>query len=86
MAVIISVPTTYVVVTMGTSYDFIGAMGESQSKQGLEALQDGFGEGKVNPTQVAVELRTPLVMNGTYDQAGLAVVENASSTWPFCPT
>lgn len=85
IAVVISIPTTYMAVTLGTSYDFIGAMGDSQSKRGLEALQEGFGGGKVNPTQVALELRSPLLSNDTYDPAGLAAVENISATLAGLP-
>jgi predicted RND superfamily exporter protein len=51
-AILISVPATYLVLTMETSYDFIGSMGESESKAGLDAMGEGFGEGRVNPTRL----------------------------------
>ncbi len=79
VAVVISIPTTYLVYTMQTSYDFIGAMSESESKNGITALQDGFGGGKVNPTQIALQMSIPAVSGDTFDNSALRSIENAST-------
>jgi putative drug exporter of the RND superfamily len=78
VAVVISIPTTYLVYTMQTSYDFIGSMADSESKDGIIALQDGFGGGKVNPTQIALQMSTPVVNGDTFDSSVMHSIENIS--------
>jgi RND superfamily putative drug exporter len=85
-ALLISVPATYVVLTLNTSYDYIGSMPDSQSKQGLNVLADGFGGGKVIPTYVGVGL-TGSIFNSTggYDAAKMNAVENISRALAAMP-
>jgi RND superfamily putative drug exporter len=64
---------------METSYDFIGSMGESESKAGLDAMGEGFGEGRVNPTQVALLMSGPVVDNGTFRVSSLSSIEKIST-------
>jgi uncharacterized membrane protein YdfJ with MMPL/SSD domain len=80
VAVLITVPTTYFAATMDTSYNFVGAMAETESKQGLSALQDGFGGGKITPTQMVVTMESPVVVNGAFDSVALANIEDLTST------
>jgi RND superfamily putative drug exporter len=54
-------------------------MAESESKQGLNELQDGFGGGKVTPTQIALQLRSTVVSNGSIDVNKLGSVEEVSA-------
>jgi RND superfamily putative drug exporter len=77
-AVLITIPTTYVALSVDTSYDFIGAMADTESKQGLVIVQDGFGGGVVNPTLVVVETTAPIMVNGTFDPAALETAEHLS--------
>ena len=79
VAVVISIPTTYMVYTLQTSYDFIGSMADSESKDGLAALQDGFGGGKIIPTQVALQLSSPIVSGDAFDIGGMRSIENVST-------
>ena len=64
LAVLISVPTTYLALTLDTSYDFIGAMADTESKDGLSAMQDGFGAGRITPTRVALYMSQPVEAGG----------------------
>jgi RND superfamily putative drug exporter len=79
-AILISVPATYLALSVDTSYDYIGSMADTESKQGLNVIQDGFGGGKVTPTQVAVEMSSPVTVGETYDLATLRSIENLSAT------
>ncbi len=77
---LVSVPATYLVLTLNTSYDYIESMPDSQARQGLDVLADGFGGGKLIPTYVGVGL-TGQVFNltGGYDTAAMNSVENITS-------
>jgi len=78
-AILISVPATYLVLTMQTSYDFIGSMAESESKEGLEALQGGFGGGTVTPTQIALVMSSEVVNGSAFNETELAAIEGVSA-------
>ena len=79
-AVLISVPATCLALSVDTSYDYIGSMADTESKQGLQVIEDGFGGGKVTPTQIAVEMDSLVTVNGAYDPAVLSSIENLSAT------
>ena len=74
-AVLISIPATYLVVSMDTSYDFIGTMAPSESREGVEVIQEGFGGGTILPLYVAVQFDSPIVENGSFDTASLVELE-----------
>jgi len=76
-AIVISVPATYLVLTLETSYDFIASMPNNESKQGLEALGEGFGEGRINPIYIAVNFTNP-VLEEDFNTTALDHVENIS--------
>jgi len=78
-AILISIPTTYVVLTLETSYDFIAAMPDTESKQGLDALSEGFGAGKITPTLVALNMSQPVYLEGDFDLAMMRSIENVSN-------
>ncbi len=76
-ALLISVPATYLVLTLNTSYDYIESMPDSQARQGLKVLADGFGGGKIIPTYVGVGLNGQVFNStGGYDTATMNSVEN----------
>jgi len=54
VAVLLSVPTTYLSLTGATSFDFIAGLPDTESSRGLDAMQDAFGAGQLGPTQVVV--------------------------------
>ncbi|MFP4171099.1 MAG: MMPL family transporter [Methanomassiliicoccales archaeon] len=77
-ALLISVPATYLALTLDTSYDFIAGMPDNESKRGLEAMGDSFGEGRINPTLVAIDFSSPVFEGGEFDLARLDRVESIS--------
>jgi RND superfamily putative drug exporter len=85
VALIVSVPTTYLVYSMQTSYDFIGSMPNTESVQGLDALTDGFGGGKVNPTQVALSLSSSVTEGTGFDPGVMRSIENVTASIASLP-
>jgi len=78
-AVLISIPTTYLVFTLETSYDFIGAMPDTEATEGLSAMGQGFGAGKITPTSVALQMQLPVMVNGTLDLQEMDSIEALSA-------
>lgn len=72
LAVLLSVPTTYLSFTGQTSYDFIAGLPDTESNVGLHAMQDAFGAGQLGPTQVVVVFPDPVWSNTTGLNAGAA--------------
>ncbi|QLH74027.1 MAG: MMPL family transporter [Methanomassiliicoccales archaeon] len=60
VSILVSVPASYLSISLETSYDFIGTMPDTESKTGLAQMSDGFGGGKITPTEVGVELSTSI--------------------------
>ena len=79
-AVLISIPTTFLAFTLDTSYDFIGAMPNTESRQGLDVMSESFGAGRIMATYVALNMTSPVLKNGTYDVAELNSIENLSKS------
>jgi RND superfamily putative drug exporter len=77
-ALLISVPTTYLVLTLETSYDFIAGMPDTESKQGLEVLGEGFGQGRIDPTFMTVNFTMVVLDGDEFDMESLDIVENIS--------
>ena len=85
-ALLISVPTTYLVLTLETSYDYIASMPDSQSKEGLDVMAAGFGGGRVIPTYVGVGLSSSIYNStGGYDLVFMNAVENLSRSVAALP-
>ena len=73
VAVLISIPATYIYATAETSFDFIGTMPKVESIQGMDAMTAGFGAGRIMPSTVVIVFDQPVLMqNGSYDLSGLA--------------
>jgi len=79
-ALVISVPTTYLVFTLETSYDFIGAMPDTESKQGMDLMAEGFGAGRIMSTSVALNMTSPVLQGGTFNVTELNSIENISKS------
>ncbi|HIH01960.1 TPA: MMPL family transporter, partial [Thermoplasmata archaeon] len=68
VALLISIPTTYVFVTAETSFDFIEGMGSgSESSKGIVEMTDAFGAGRIMPTQIVAVMQDPVYLNGSFD-------------------
>lgn len=65
--ILISVPAIYLVAEMDQSYDFVGAMAETESTEGLAVLGEGFGAGVIQPTQIAIEFNGPILSEENVD-------------------
>lgn len=82
LALLISIPATYAVFTLETSFDFLAAMPETEASRGLEVMGEGFGEGRLSPTYIVAEFPEPVrTMEGgnfTYDISLLGSIENLS--------
>ena len=59
--ILISVPAIYLVTEMDQSYDFVGAMAETESTEGLAVLGEGFGAGVIQPTQIAISFENEII-------------------------
>ena len=81
VAILISIPATYIYFTGATSFDFINGMGQTESVEGLNAMSDSFGAGRISPTQVVITFQDPVVMsNGNFSQSILNTIENVSQS------
>lgn len=60
--VLISVPAIYLVAEMDQSYDFVGAMADTESTEGLAVLGEGFGAGVIQPTQIAISFDNEILL------------------------
>jgi len=80
-AILISIPATYIYFTGATSFDFINGMGQTESVEGLNAMSDSFGAGRISPTQVVITFQDPVIMsNGNFSQSLLNTIENVSQS------
>jgi RND superfamily putative drug exporter len=79
-ALLISFPTTYIFLNAETSFDFIGGMATGvESNDGISAMTDGFGAGRIMPTQVVVVFATPVYADGNFSSENLAVVDDIAA-------
>src|SRR5438876_1337077 len=78
LALIISIPATYVSLTGSTSYDFAAGLPAAESVKGITALEQSFGAGQIGPTQVLVQFPTPILANGNLTAGARASLEKLS--------
>jgi len=79
-AVLISIPTTYVYVSAETSFDFIEGMSSGvESNEGISAMTEAFGAGRIMPTQLVVVMATPVYDGGNFSMENLEAIENITS-------
>ncbi|HNU35022.1 MAG TPA: MMPL family transporter [Methanomassiliicoccales archaeon] len=79
VAVLVTVPSTYMFVTAETSFDFIGAMGDSESIDGIKAMTDDFGAGSIQPTQIVITGDVVVYDGSTFNYAYLDAIENITA-------
>ncbi len=78
-AILVSIPSTYLFLTAETSFDFISGMGEPESVQGMNAMAEDFGAGKIMPTQIVITGDT-LVYDGTnFNLVYLDAIDNLTA-------
>ena len=62
VAILITVPATYVVLTTEPTFDFSHGAPPTESSEGLDAISGAFGHGFVFPTVVVVRFPGPVVL------------------------
>lgn len=78
-ALVISVPAVYFYFALVPSYDFMASLPNAESKQGIDALGAGFGEGTITPTYIVVRFDHSVVeANGTLNLTAAAQLEQYS--------
>jgi len=80
IAIVISIPATYIYLTAEPSFDFIGSMGKGESIDGMEAMTDDFGAGRIMPTQIVITGDTAVYENGSFNIAYLNAIENLTAS------
>jgi RND superfamily putative drug exporter len=79
-ALIISVPAVYLYFALVPSYDFMSSLPNAESKQGINALGAGFGEGTITPTYIVVRFDHQVVeANGSLNITAAAQLEQYSA-------
>ena len=79
-ALLISVPTTYVYLNAETSFDFIGGMASDvESNQGIIAMSDAFGAGRIMPTEIVVVFDSPVYSEEGFDSEKLLAIDNITT-------
>ncbi len=75
VALLVSVPTTYVFLTAETSFDFISGMSSGvESNEGIVAMTDGFGAGRIMPTEIVVTFDSPVYADGNFSLGALDAI------------
>ena len=78
-SILVSIPSTYLFLTAETSFDSIGTMGKTESIDGMNAMTEDFGAGRIMPTQIVVTSET-LVYDGTnFDIEYLDAIDNLTA-------
>ena len=80
-ALILSVPATYAIMEMETGFDFIAGMPQTESKEGMTVMSDGFGKGIIMPTYVVIRFHNQIYNSttGEFNQEELDALENISA-------
>lgn len=79
-ALLISIPTTYIFVNAETSFDFIGGMSSGvESNEGITAMTEAFGAGRIMPTQIVVVFDGPVYTDGNFSLDTLESVDDITA-------
>ncbi len=76
VAILVTVPSTYMFVTADTSFDFIGAMGDSEGIDGIKAMTEDFGAGSIQPTQIVITGDVVIYDGTNFNYAYLDAIDN----------
>jgi len=80
VAILISIPTTYIYVSADTSFDFIEGMSSGvESNEGISAMTEAFGAGRIMPTQIVVVMATPIYDGANFSLENLDAIEDITS-------
>jgi RND superfamily putative drug exporter len=80
VALLISIPTTYVFINADTSFDFIGGMSTGvESNEGIIAMTDGFGAGRIMPSSILVVFDTPVYSDGNFSVDKLEAIDTIAA-------
>ncbi len=75
--ILISLPTSYYYMTAEPSYDFLSGMPPTEGNQGIKIMSEGFGQGNIMPTQVAVSFKDDIYLaNGSFNKAELDAIDH----------
>ena len=76
VALLISIPTTFVYVTAETSFDFIEGMSSGvESSEGIVAMTEAFGAGRIMPTQIVMRMPAAVYADGNFSVEALDAVD-----------
>jgi RND superfamily putative drug exporter len=78
-ALIIAVPTSYLVLNLESSYDFTAGMPNSDAARGIEAMGTGFGKGNMMPTYIVITFEGVVVRDGSLSPYASAQLESYCS-------
>ncbi len=80
-AALISIPTTYVFISAETSFDFIEGMSSgAESSEGISAMTDAFGAGRIMPSQVVVVFQDQVYSDGNFSLDTLSAMDDVTRT------
>jgi RND superfamily putative drug exporter len=79
IALLVSVPTTYAVMNLESSFDFIAAMPDTEAKVGMDAMGEGFGRGNIMRTIVVVQTDEELFNGTAFDNKTLNSIDNLTA-------
>ncbi|MEE9236861.1 MAG: MMPL family transporter, partial [Thermoplasmata archaeon] len=85
LAILISLPAMYIAFTAESSFDFIGGLTDAESIDGLVVLQEGFGAGRIGPTQIVVSFQEDIFSNGNLTVGSAEVLEGLSAAIAVLP-
>jgi RND superfamily putative drug exporter len=80
VAIVASIPATYIFITAEPSFDFIGNMGKAESIEGMNAMTADFGAGRIMPTQIVITGANYVYENGSFNIAYLNAIENLTAS------
>jgi RND superfamily putative drug exporter len=79
-ALLISVPAIYLYFSLVPSYDFLASLPNAESKQGIDALGSGFGQGAITPTYIVLHFDRGIIeSDGSLNRTATAQLEQYSS-------
>ena len=80
VAILITLPATYIVLTDQPTYDFTQGSPTTESSQGIDAISQAFGYGVVYPSYVIVRFPDPLLLpDGNVSVGEMGALANLSS-------
>lgn len=80
VAILITLPATYIVVTDQPTYDFSQGSPQTESSQGINAISQAFGYGVVYPSYIVVQFPDPVKLpDGNVSVTEMAALDSLSS-------